>query len=93
MQHMDDAPPRASTVPGNARYPRISPAGMAHIAAATEVIVRERLGDGHAWAQEDGAELRASVSQLQLAAERLHDYPLSNADEPAFVLDLGGVES
>jgi hypothetical protein len=37
--------------------------------------------------------LRDRTGQMLAAAERLHAYPLSNADEPAFVLGLSGISA
>ena len=81
-------PSPSTDLAGSGRYPRLSSAGMSHIAAASEAIVRERLGHRVTWAQEDSDVLLASVKQLHFAAEKLHDYPLVNADEPSFILYL-----
>jgi hypothetical protein len=69
-------------------YPRLSSPVVALVAAATEAIVRERLGDQVSWSDEDSAELRAAISQLNDAVETLHQYELGNEAEPSFVLSL-----
>jgi hypothetical protein len=69
-------------------YPRLSSPVVALVTAATEAIVRERLGDQTSWTDEDSAELRAAISQLNDAVETLHHYELCNEAEPSFVLSL-----
>jgi hypothetical protein len=69
-------------------YPRLSSPVVALVAAATEAIVRERLGDQTSWTDEDSAELRAASSQLTDAVDTLHRYELGNEAEPSFVLSL-----
>jgi hypothetical protein len=69
-------------------YSRLSSPVVALVAAATESIVRERLGDQASWTDEDSAELRAAISQLNDAVDTLHQYELGNEAEPSFVLSL-----
>ncbi|MDQ1545052.1 MAG: hypothetical protein QOK08_2690 [Actinomycetota bacterium] len=69
-------------------YPRLTSPVVALVAAATEAIVRERLGDQASWTAEDSVELRAAISQLNDAVETLHHYELGNEAEPSFVLSL-----
>jgi hypothetical protein len=56
---------------------------------ATESIVRERLGEQETWTQGDSGALGVALRQLHDAVEKLHDYELENADEPAFALEFG----
>jgi hypothetical protein len=80
---------RESEAVGSATgYPRLSAPVVALVAAATEAIVRERLGDQASWTDEDSAELRAAISQLNDAVDTLHRYELGNEAEPSFVLSL-----
>jgi hypothetical protein len=55
---------------------------------STGLPYRERLGDQTSWTDEDGAKLRAAISQLNDAVETLHQFELGNEAEPSFVLSL-----
>jgi hypothetical protein len=72
----------------HARYPALAGAAVDAIVDATLQVAVQRLsGDLSA---DETERLRARARQTHLAAERLHAYPLDNADEPAFVLGLPG---
>jgi hypothetical protein len=72
----------------NARYPALDGAAVDAIVGATVQVAAQRLsGDLSAGETE---RLCERARQILAAAERLHAYPLGNADEPAFVLGLPG---
>jgi hypothetical protein len=71
-----------------ARYPELAAVAIDAVVDATVQIAVQRLS-GELSADET-ARLRARTAQTLAAAERLHAYPLSNADEPAFILGLPG---
>lgn len=75
----------------HARYPALDEAAAGAIVDATVQVAVQRLS-GDLSAEETGR-LRARARQVHLSAERLHAYPLGNADEPAFVLGLPGCRS
>jgi hypothetical protein len=75
----------------HARYPALDEAAADAIVDATVQVAVQRLS-GDLSAEETGR-LRARARQVHLSAERLHAYPLGNADEPAFVLGLPGCRS
>lgn len=67
-------------------YPRLSGAAIDAIIDATVQIATERLSG--AISVDEVSQLQAQVASTLEAAERLHAYPLLNADEPAFGLSL-----
>jgi hypothetical protein len=69
-------------------YPRLSGAAIEGITDATVQIAAQRLSG--AMSADEISQLRAQVASLLEAAERLHAYPLVNADEPALGLNLPG---
>jgi hypothetical protein len=72
-------------------YPRLGPNTLATMADVAARIARERLHTaGHGSFDEALDGVAAEAARLLRAAESLHDYPLLNADQPAFVVDFGG---
>ena len=71
-------------------YPALDADATRAIVGVTVQIAVQRLS-GRLSDDEIGR-LRARTAQTLAAAERLHAYPLSNADEPAFVLGLSGFQ-
>ncbi|HWG01033.1 MAG TPA: hypothetical protein VG164_04195 [Trebonia sp.] len=71
-----------------AHYPPLSAAAVDAVVDATVLIAGQRLPGG--LSADESARLRTRTTQTLAAAERLHAYPLSNSDEPAFVLGLPG---
>lgn len=69
-------------------YPRLSEAAIDAIIDATVQIATQRLSG--AISVDEVSQLRAQAASTFEAAERLHAYPLLNADEPAFSLSLPG---
>jgi hypothetical protein len=69
-------------------YPRLSGATIDAIIDATVQIATQRLSG--AISVDEVSQLRAQAASTLEAAERLHAYPLLNADEPAFGLSLPG---
>jgi hypothetical protein len=72
----------------DAHYPALDADAVDAIVGATVQIAVQRLS-GRLSDDEIGR-LRARTAHTLAAAERLHAYPLSNADEPAFILGLPG---
>jgi hypothetical protein len=72
----------------HARYPALDGAAVDAIADATVQVATQRLSGDLSAAETE--RLRARAKQTLAAAERLHAYPLSNEDEPAFILGLPG---
>lgn len=71
-----------------AGYPRLGGAAIEAVIDATVQIATQRLSG--AISADEILQLRAQVASTLEAAERLHVYPLLNADEPAFGLSLPG---
>jgi hypothetical protein len=72
----------------SAGYPRLDGAAIEAIIDATVQIATQRLSG--AISSGEVLQLRAQVASTLEAAERLHVYPLLNADEPAFGLSFPG---
>lgn len=69
-------------------YPRLGGAAIEAVTDATVRIAAERLSG--AISADEISQLRAQVARMLEAAERLHAYPLVNADEPMLGLSLPG---
>lgn len=72
----------------NAGYPALDADAVNAIVDATVQVAAQRLSGDLSAAETE--RLRDRARQTMAAAERLHAYPLGNADEPAFVLGLPG---
>jgi hypothetical protein len=70
------------------RYPKLDRTALGTVVDATVEVAAQRMSD--MITAEDTGRLRAQVASTLAATERLHQYPLTNADEPAFVLGLPG---
>jgi hypothetical protein len=75
----------------NAGYPALGRDAVDAIVDATVQVAAQRLSGDLSVAETE--RLRDRTGQMLAAAERLHAYPLSNADEPAFVLGLSGISA
>jgi hypothetical protein len=76
-----------STTSQKAAYPQLSAAAVTvlneKLVGIVALLQREELTD------EQSRELTASI-EIQIAnTEKLHQFPLKNADEPAFALTIG----
>ena len=67
-------------------YPALDPDEVARLSERLLELVSARFGGALSPGQLD--EVRGCVEAQIAATEKLHRFPLTNADEPAFVLDL-----
>jgi hypothetical protein len=71
-------------------YPALAADAVARAGERLVDLVRQQFGE---LSPDQVEEVRGRVAAQIAAAEKLHAFPLTNADEPAFVLDLGPGES
>ena len=69
-------------------YPLLDASATAAVAAAQQRIVVLR--QGGELTERQRAELRTVIEAQIADAERLHAFPLTNADEPAFIVSGAG---
>jgi hypothetical protein len=72
-------------------YPALDPDEVASLSARLFELVSARFGGRLSADQVD--EVRGRIQAQIAATEQLHRFPLTNADEPAFVLDLQAEET
>jgi hypothetical protein len=82
MNMADGGPSRADAAANTRPYGSVDADALARVADA--LIDAVSINHGGRLSPAQLAEVRAGIVQHLTTAERLHQYPLTNADEPAF---------
>jgi len=75
--------PHMHSAPVDPQYPPLATDSLAHVVDSLMGVVKARYGGHVSVDQLD--DVRACIYAQTVAAERLHQFPLTNADEPSLM--------
>lgn len=75
--------PKASEAPPETHYPSLNAASQSRLTELLLEAIRSRYGKP--LSADHVEQIRAGIAAQIATSERLHQYPLVNADEPAFL--------